>query len=156
MFTIKLQKKQNLIILIYVGYYFLDACPTAFKVILNWLRYKEILDKEVDPDNVIPVADYFGLPELCEKLEAMKKPDFTRNNNDADVIRLNVGGTIFETSRTTLTQKPNSKKDTSLLPAYDVQCTMYILLSALYIHTSTMYYINTCETIACYDIVFVK
>ena len=62
----------------------------------------------MDPDDAIPVADYFGLPELCEKLEAMKKPDFARNINNADIIRLNVGRTIFETSRATLTQKPDS------------------------------------------------
>ena len=87
------------------GNYFLDACPRAFSVILNWLRYKKILGKEVQPDDVIPVAEYFGLPELCEKLEAMKKKE---NNNYPDIIRLNVGGTIFETTRKTLTQKPNA------------------------------------------------
>ena len=85
------------------GHYFLDACPRAFSVILNWLRYKDvILGKEVDARDVIPVADYFGLPELCEKLGTMKKPEVTQNNNNVDIIRLNVGGTIFETSRATL------------------------------------------------------
>ena len=91
------------------GYYFLDACPTAFKVILNWLRYKEILGKDVDPDDVIPVADYFGLPELCEKLEALRNTDVRQNNNTTDIIRLNVGGTIFETTRATLCQHPYSQ-----------------------------------------------
>ena len=87
------------------GYYFLDACPRVFSVILNWLRYKDvILGKEVDAVEVIPVADYFCLPELSEKLEALKN-----NNNIADVIRLDVGGTIFKTSRATLCQQPNSK-----------------------------------------------
>ena len=93
------------------GYYFLDACPTAFKVILNWLRYKDvILGKEVDAVDVIPVADYFGLPKLCEKLEAMKKPDLTQNNNNhAEIIRLNVGGSNFEITRSNLTKRPTSK-----------------------------------------------
>ena len=50
---------------------------------------------------MLPVADYFGLPELCEELG--------ENNNYADVIRLNVGGTIFETTRATLTQRPDTK-----------------------------------------------
>ena len=63
----------------------------------------------MDPDDVTPVADYFGFPELCEKFEAMKKPVVTENNNDADIIRLNVGGTIFETTRATLTQDRYSK-----------------------------------------------
>ena len=58
--------------------------------------------------DVIPVADYFGLPELCEKLKAVKEP-VTENNNDCDIIRLNVGGTIFETTRKRMMQKPGSK-----------------------------------------------
>ena len=59
--------------------------------------------------DVIPVADYFGLPELCERLEAMKEPDVTQNNNNnADVIRLDVSGTILKTTRATLTQDPDS------------------------------------------------
>ena len=51
---------------------------------------------------VITVADYFGLPELCERLEAM-------NNNDAYVIRFDVCGTILKTTRATLTQDPHSR-----------------------------------------------
>ena len=54
--------------------------------------------------DVIQVADYFGLPKLCEKLEATQN-----NNNYADIIRLDVGGTIFKITREKLTQKPNSK-----------------------------------------------
>ena len=60
------------------GSYFLDACPRAFAVILNYLRYnKIILGKEALPEDVIPVADYFGLPVLCEKLKAWNKPVIT-------------------------------------------------------------------------------
>ena len=63
------------------GYYLIDACPRAFAIILNYLRYHEILlGKEVLPEDVIPVADYFGLPELVAKLEAMKKPVTIENN----------------------------------------------------------------------------
>ena len=57
---------------------------------------------------VITVADYFGLPELCERLEVMKGPDVTQNNNNTDVIRLDVCGTILKTTRATLTQDPHS------------------------------------------------
>ena len=91
------------------GYYLIDASPRAFAVILDWLRYKEILlGKEVPLEDVIPVADYFGLPELHDKLEALKKP-VTDNNNDGEIIRLKVGGEIFETARETMMQKPGSK-----------------------------------------------
>ena len=92
------------------GYYLMDACPRAFAVILNWLRYKEILGKVVHPEGVIPVADYFGLPELCGKLKVMKEPVTENNNaNDCDIIRLNVGGTIFETTRRTMMLNPGTK-----------------------------------------------
>ena len=53
---------------------------------------------------MLPVADYFGLPELCEKLEVV-----TKNNNNEDIILLDVGGTIFKIARATLTRKPDSK-----------------------------------------------
>ena len=61
---------------------------------------------------VITVADYFGLPELCERLEAMKESDVNvtqNNNNNADIIRLDVCGTILNTTRATLTQVPHSR-----------------------------------------------
>ena len=90
------------------GYYLIDACPRAFAIILNWLRYKEVLDKEVNPETVIPVADYFGLTELSAKLEAVKKP-VIENNNDVNIIRLDVGGQVFKTNRGTMTQKPGTK-----------------------------------------------
>ena len=41
------------------GAFFLDALPRAFTVILNWLRCIEILDKEVNPETVIPVFPRF-------------------------------------------------------------------------------------------------
>ena len=78
-------------------------------MILNWLRYKEILGKGVDPDDVIPVADYFGLPKLIKKLKALKNPDVSQNNNISDIIRLKIGGTIFEITRAILTKTPDSK-----------------------------------------------
>ena len=55
------------------GVFLIDACPRAFTVILNWLRYKDvILSKDIQAMEVIPVADFFGLDELCEKLKELK------------------------------------------------------------------------------------
>ena len=105
------------------GAFFLDACPRAFAVILDWLRYIEILDKEVHPDDVIPVADYFGLPELCEKLKAL-------NINDVDIIRLNVGGTIFETTRGTMRQKPDSFLAKMFTPGSDIHPLNFLPVTA--------------------------
>ena len=58
------------------GVFLIDACPRAFAVILNWLRYKDvILSKDIRAEEVIPVADYFGLDALCEKLNQNKISD---------------------------------------------------------------------------------
>ena len=52
------------------GCYQIDACPRSFGVILNWLRYRSlILGSDVQAEDVLPVADYFGLPELRTLLE---------------------------------------------------------------------------------------
>ena len=50
------------------GVYQIDACPSSFSVILNWLRYRHLMLGNVSAEDVIPVADYFGLDELVEKL----------------------------------------------------------------------------------------
>ena len=47
------------------GFYQIDACPRGFAVVLNWLRYRYlVLGREVEAMDVIPVARYFGLPDL--------------------------------------------------------------------------------------------
>ena len=52
------------------GCYQIDACPRSFGVVLNWLRYRSlILGSDVRAEDVFPVADYFGLPELRTLLE---------------------------------------------------------------------------------------
>ena len=52
------------------GCYQIDACPRSFGVVLNWLRYRSlILGSDVRAEDVFPVADYFGLPELRKLLE---------------------------------------------------------------------------------------
>jgi len=46
------------------GIYLIDACPAGFLVILNWLRYRRLMLGEVKAEDVMPLADYFGLEEL--------------------------------------------------------------------------------------------
>ena len=56
------------------GVFLIDACPRAFAVILNWLRYKDvILSKDIQAEEVIPVADFFGLDSLRDKLDDIKR-----------------------------------------------------------------------------------
>jgi len=47
------------------GVYQVDACPRAFSVVLNWLRYRHLmLGPDTRADEVAPVADFFGLDDL--------------------------------------------------------------------------------------------
>ena len=54
------------------GVYQIDACPLSFSVILNWLRYRHLMLGKVKPEDVIPVADYFGLEDLHDLLARRK------------------------------------------------------------------------------------
>jgi len=52
------------------GVYFLDTNPKYFSVILDWLRYKEVMaDSDINLSNVAKAAKFFGLPELVVALE---------------------------------------------------------------------------------------
>ena len=46
------------------GVYQIDACPQGFSVILNWLRYRHLMLGQARAEDVMPVADYFGLGDL--------------------------------------------------------------------------------------------
>ena len=46
------------------GVYLIYACPVGFSVILNWLRYKQLMLGGVKAEYMLPVADYFGLEKL--------------------------------------------------------------------------------------------
>jgi len=68
------------------GVYNLDACPTAFTVILNWLRYRKLLLGGVTASEVMPVADYFGLPDLNKALAERMKEEEKAGNNLQEVL----------------------------------------------------------------------
>ena len=52
------------------GVYQLDACPRAFSVVLNWLRYRRVMmGPNTKPEEVVPVADFFGLNDLNLELK---------------------------------------------------------------------------------------
>ena len=56
------------------GTFRIDADPRAFSVILYWLRYKSLfLGKDIEAEAVTPVADYFGLQDLCQELKVSKE-----------------------------------------------------------------------------------
>jgi len=80
--------------------YFLDANPDVFEVILDFLRYKSIiLPTKLPLEAVLVQARYFGLDDLILRI--------TERTSEARV-RVNAGGTTFETTRKTLCSQSNS------------------------------------------------
>ena len=84
----------------------IDCDPAAFSVILNYLRHGVIA---IPPHLPFPLvkatASSLGLIEMGKKLEEFEKEDQT---NNTEWLKLNVGGQIFETTRSTLTSHPTS------------------------------------------------
>ena len=84
----------------------IDCDPAAFSVILNYLRHGVIAIPPYLPFSlVMATASSLGLVEMGKKLEEFEKEDQT---NNTEWLKLNVGGQIFETTRSTLTSHPTS------------------------------------------------
>jgi len=82
------------------GAYFLDANPDVFEVILDFLRYKSVLlPAKLPLDAVLVQARYFGLDDLI--LRVAERTAEAR-------VRVNAGGTLFETTRQTLCGQPDT------------------------------------------------
>eukprot|EP00088_Acartia_fossae_P033870 TRINITY_DN3474_c0_g1_i4.p1 TRINITY_DN3474_c0_g1~~TRINITY_DN3474_c0_g1_i4.p1 ORF type:complete len:240 (-),score=19.63 TRINITY_DN3474_c0_g1_i4:286-1005(-) len=82
------------------GAYFVDSNPAVFSVILDYLRYKTVIvPPDVPPEAIQEQARYFGLDGLIDEINTKKL---------ACRVRVNAGGTIFETSRETLMKQPKS------------------------------------------------
>lgn len=63
--------------------YQVDACPRAFAVILNWLRYRQLMLGGIGAEEVVPVADFFHLTDLSEALEKhLRKEEEQRDAKD--------------------------------------------------------------------------
>jgi len=74
------------------GCYQIDACPRVFGVVLNWLRYRSlILGKDVRPEDVFPVADYFSLPKLRTLLEDYQAKEAEEKGKMITCIEESVG-----------------------------------------------------------------
>jgi len=78
--------------------YFIDRDPQYFRVILNYLRTgKLVMDHDCSADGILTEARYFGVTEIERSLAG-----------SAQELVLNVGGTVFSTTRDTLCCFPGS------------------------------------------------
>ena len=62
------------------GVYKIDSSPRTFPVILNWLRYRALVLAGVQAEEVLPAADYFGLPGLRCLLERRVRQEKRKRN----------------------------------------------------------------------------
>lgn len=52
------------------GGHFIDADPDCFQVLLNWMTYRKILlPRNLTPEAVVAVAEFYDLVDLCKELE---------------------------------------------------------------------------------------
>eukprot|EP00092_Neocalanus_flemingeri_P021228 GFUD01023002.1.p1 GENE.GFUD01023002.1~~GFUD01023002.1.p1 ORF type:complete len:277 (-),score=86.46 GFUD01023002.1:102-932(-) len=87
------------------GVYCLDSDPQCFQHILSWLRYGTVsIPNTLDKKMVMMTAKHLGLDDMAKQLEK----ECSGKGAMTDWMKLNVGGTIFETSRATLTSHPTS------------------------------------------------
>lgn len=57
------------------GVYFIDANPTYFGIILDWMRYRQIIaGSEINLNNVAKIADYYNLVDLVEEIKKSQNP----------------------------------------------------------------------------------
>jgi len=57
------------------GVYFIDANPTYFGIILDWMRYRQIITGlEINLNAVAKIADYYGLVDLVKEIKKPQNP----------------------------------------------------------------------------------
>jgi len=82
------------------GAHFIDANPAVFEVILDYLRHRVLLPPPLLPMGaVLAQARYFGLDDLAQRI---------MERRGEEQVRVNAGGTVFESTRATLASQPDS------------------------------------------------
>ena len=85
------------------GHFFLDVNPKFFEIVLEWLRFGEII---TDDPGLLKgaqlLANYFGLDRLLEKLEEVQKKSLMSANRKyyPDTIQLQTKSEIIMTVKT--------------------------------------------------------
>eukprot|EP00088_Acartia_fossae_P020511 TRINITY_DN22090_c0_g1_i1.p1 TRINITY_DN22090_c0_g1~~TRINITY_DN22090_c0_g1_i1.p1 ORF type:complete len:238 (-),score=39.14 TRINITY_DN22090_c0_g1_i1:223-936(-) len=103
------------------GAIFLDRDPEWFRAVLNYLRNGILLaETQKELMAILTESRYFGLTgleqEVTARLEEESNPAPSPNSSQSptspgpnEIIKLNVGGKIFQTTKTTLCKYPSSR-----------------------------------------------
>jgi hypothetical protein len=99
------------------GAYFLDRDPEWFRTILNYLRNGVLLaETQKELLAILTESRYFGLTGLEQEVTARLEDDSNPPSpssppaiTSSDIINLNVGGKIFQTTRSTICKYPSSR-----------------------------------------------
>jgi len=97
------------------GAYFLDRDPEWFKTILNYLRNGVLLaETQKELLALLTESRYFGLTDLEHEVNARLEEESSPQSSSppagsSDIIKLNVGGKIFQTTKSTICKYPSSR-----------------------------------------------
>jgi len=93
------------------GHYRIDCDPEIFSVILNWLRYGQVLLPTTMTRHTVSVlGEYFGLTDLVLELNPPPPPPTNNQSRPPfpDIVALDVRGRKINVNRSFLTRYPNS------------------------------------------------
>eukprot|EP00092_Neocalanus_flemingeri_P013440 GFUD01014491.1.p1 GENE.GFUD01014491.1~~GFUD01014491.1.p1 ORF type:complete len:226 (+),score=54.10 GFUD01014491.1:116-793(+) len=90
------------------GAYIIDANPDCFQVILDWLRYRQVMlpSSLNDYGAVAVVAEFYGLLEMLEHIKNLQPSPKIEEPCDDEKVTLDVGGRKMYTTKKTLSVSP--------------------------------------------------
>ncbi|XP_041482273.1 BTB/POZ domain-containing protein KCTD4-like [Lytechinus variegatus] len=91
------------------GRYIIDRDGELFRHVLNYLRLQKLVlpDGYNEQELLLHEADFFQLDSMKRELQALIR-DVDNVHSPSEVIRLSVGGKLFQTTRETLRREPQS------------------------------------------------
>nr|XP_054770377.1 BTB/POZ domain-containing protein KCTD6-like [Lytechinus pictus] len=91
------------------GRYIIDRDGELFRHVLNYLRLQKLVlpDGYNEQELLLHEADFFQLDSMKRELQALIR-DVDNVHSPSEVIRLSVGGKLFQTTRETLHREPQS------------------------------------------------
>uniref|UniRef100_A0A1I7TCK9 BTB domain-containing protein n=1 Tax=Caenorhabditis tropicalis TaxID=1561998 RepID=A0A1I7TCK9_9PELO len=84
----------------------IDRPPKHFELILNYMRDGDILlpHSEVEIREIMREAEQYWMKDLYELCKKQLDNKTTTNNSINEIVKLDIGGTVFKTTKATLTR----------------------------------------------------